>query len=81
MSGIRSGEMLFLSADLYPSVITTGLFENDTSTMANPEKDDQEVLGENKDVSETTSNEPKSMSVFLAIILIVILVFVFGIGD
>ena len=80
MNGIRSGEMIFLSADLYPNVITGGMFEKETSTLANPDKEDQEVMGESPEASELVSSEPRKMNLFLAIALIVILAIVFGLN-
>ena len=78
MSNIRSGEMLFSMNDLYPNVITAGVFGYDTSTMSSPESEDQEVLGEAPETTEVTGTQPRRMNLFLAIILIVVLVLFFG---
>lgn len=81
MSSLKSGAMDFLTYDLYPQIITTGVAENETSTMANPEKDDQQVLGDSEKASETVSSEPRKMNIFLAIGLVVVMAFVLGMGD
>lgn len=77
MSNIRSGEMLFTMADLYPQTLS-GTFSHDTSTLANPEAEDQDVLGEAPEVSDVTGRQPKRMNLFLAIILIVVIALFFG---
>ena len=73
-----SGEMYFPTADLYPAVLS-GVFNDETSTMANPEAEDQEVMGEAPETSEVVSKEPRKMNLFLAIILIVVIVGFLGI--
>lgn len=75
---MRSGEMFFRANDLYPNVISGGVFGYDTSTMATPEAEDQEVLGEAPETTDVTSSEPKRMNVLLAIVLVVVIALFFG---
>lgn len=80
MSNIRSGEMLYSMNDLYPNVISGGVFGWETSTMATPEAEDQEVLGEAPETTDVTSSEPRKMNLWLAVILIVVIALFFGLN-
>jgi len=67
-------ELGFSMADLYPNM--GGL---DTSTMANPEKDDQEALNEDTAIiNETVSKEARGKNIFLALGVLVGLIIFFG---
>ena len=67
-------EMNYFMSDLYPGI---GL---ETSTQANPEKDDQEALIEDTDVAEESSQQARSKNVFLALGLMIALIVFFGGG-
>ena len=67
-------ELGFSMADLYPNY--GGI---DTSTMVNPEADDQEALNEDtKIINEATTKEARSKNVFLALGVLVALIIFFG---
>jgi hypothetical protein len=68
------GELGFSMSDLYPNF--GGV---DTSTMANPEADDQEALNEDTKVaSEASSKEARGKNILLAMVVLVGLVVFFG---
>ena len=70
------GDMIFSFRDLYPNQATA---TEETSTMANPDKDDQEALKENTKVTEKGDMRGASKkNVFLAIGVLVALVVFFG---
>lgn len=68
------GELGFSMADLYPNY--GGI---DTSTVVNPEADDQEALNEDTQIaSEATTKEARGKNIFLAMVVMVALVIFFG---
>lgn len=69
-----ASELGFSMSDLYPNF--GGV---DTSTMANPEKDDQEALNEDTEIiKETVSKEARGKNIFLALAVFVGLIIFFG---
>lgn len=78
MASVKSGEMKFSMNDLYPNVLNGGIYGFDTSTQANPEADDQKVLGNSDESVDKTSSEPRTLNLWLAILLIIVCVFLFG---
>lgn len=71
---IPNNEMCFSMADLYPNM--GGV---DTSTLANPEVDDQDALNEDVKIAEaSTVTEAKSKNIFIALGVLIALVIFFG---
>lgn len=69
-----AGEIGYSFRDLYPNM--TGL---DTSTLANPEADDQEALNEDVNIAEESSmTQASRKNIFIAIFVLVALVVFFG---
>lgn len=67
-------ELGFAMSDLYPNY--GGV---DTSTLVNPEADDQEALNEDTKVaSESTTKEARGKNIFLALLVLVALIIFFG---
>lgn len=68
------GELGFAMSDLYPNY--GGI---DTSTIVNPEADDQEALNEDTKVATESSRAgARGKNIFLAMIVMVALVIFFG---
>lgn len=69
------GEMNFSYADLYPNMKA----DEETSSKATPDANDQDALGEDVKVTEKadTRNASKK-NVFIALILLIALVVLFG---
>ena len=73
---MQAGEMNFSYRDLYPNLGTM-----ETSTLANPEADDQDALNEETEVAEEAKqSEAKGRNVFLALLVLVGLIIFFGGG-
>lgn len=69
-----SHELGFSMADLYPNY--GGI---DTSTIANPEADDQEALNEDvKVASESSTKNARGKNIFITLIVLISLVVFFG---
>lgn len=67
-------ELGFAMADLYPNY--GGI---DTSTVVNPEPDDQDALNEDTKVaSESTTKNARGKNIFLAFMVLVALIVFFG---
>ena len=67
-------ELGFSMADLYPNY--GGI---DTSTIANPEVDDQDALNEDVNIaSESSTKYARGKNIFIAMIIMVALVIFFG---
>lgn len=67
-------ELGFSMADLYPNM--TGV---DTSTLVNPEADDQEALNEDTKLArESATKDARGKNIFLALAVFVGLVIFFG---
>lgn len=67
-------ELGFSMSDLYPNF--GGV---DTSTMANPEADDQEALNEDvKVASESSTKDARGKNIFIAMVVLVALVVFLG---
>lgn len=67
-------ELGFSMSDLYPNY--GGV---DTSTIVNPEADDQEALNEDTKVAlEADTKEARGKNIFIAMIVLVALVIFFG---
>ena len=69
------GEMSFSLKDLYPNLYTQS---EDTSSKANPDYEDQEVLNENNVAEKTDKNNASRKNVFIAIIIFIALIILFG---
>ena len=70
------GEMIFSFRDLYPNQATK---TEETSTMANPDKDDQDALNENTNITEKGNMRGASTkNIFLAMGVLIALVVFFG---
>lgn len=69
------GEMSFHMSDLYP-----GYSVQETSTEANPEPEDLEVLNEDAEEAEESSPKASSKNIFIALGLFVALIIFFGGG-
>lgn len=68
------GELGFSMSDLYPNF--GGV---DTSTVVNPEADDQEALNEDtKIIGEASSKEARGKNIFLALAVLIGLIIFFG---
>ena len=68
------GELGFSYSDLYPTY--GGV---DTSTVVNPEADDQEALNEDtKIVNEASSKDARGKNIFLALAVLICLIIFFG---
>ena len=68
------GELGFAMSDLYPNY--GGI---DTSTIVNPEADDQEALNEDTKIAkESTTKDARGKNIFIALIIMVGLVIFFG---
>ena len=71
-----NNELGFAMTDLYPNY--GGV---DTSTLANPESDDQQALNENPDVAETvTVTTARKKNIFIALGVLLALIVFFGGG-
>ena len=71
---IPNNEMGFSMSDLYPNM--GGV---DTSTLANPEVDDQDALNEDVKVAEaSTTTEASKKNIFIGLGILVALVIFFG---
>lgn len=69
--------MNYAYGDLYPSFATN--VTDMTSLAANPEKEDQEALNENGDVSDMADNkQSRSFTILIAIGLILLFVIFLG---
>ena len=67
-------ELRFSMADLYPNY--GGV---DTSTIVNPEVDDQDALNEDTKIAgESASKEARTKNIFVALAVLVALVIFFG---
>lgn len=70
------GEMNFSLGDVYPA-----LSNLETGHKATPDAEDQQLLNENKEVSEAATNKgSRPMFVWLAILVVILLVVFFGAG-
>lgn len=71
---IPNNEMSFSMSDLYPNY--GGV---DTSTLANPEVDDQDALNEDVKIAEmATKTEPAKKNIIISIVVLVALIIFFG---
>ena len=71
-----TGEMIFSMRDLYPNYIAQ---EEETSTKANPDADDQDALNEDTQITEKADTRNASRkNVLLALAVLVALVVFFG---